>query len=91
MFILLSNVWYNHRSRHFCFTRILIKYGSVKSSYGVYQFSVYKTATLVLKEHRNVNYHVKKVSLCNTMQLPSYIKINSGYYHNRTDGYCTLD
>ena len=31
---------------------------------------MYISALLVLKEHHNVNYPVKKVSLCDILQLP---------------------
>ena len=51
-----------------------------------------KSAMLVLKECRNVNHSVKKVSLRNITQLHGYIKINisSGYYYNRIDGYAVV-
>ena len=48
---------------------------------------------LVLKEYHNVNHPVKEVMLRNTVQLPSYIKINinSVYYCRMNDRYSTLD
>ena len=51
------------------------------------------SAMIVLKEYHNVNHPVKKVMLHNTVQLPSYIKINinSVYYCRMNDGYSTLD
>ena len=41
------------------------------------------SAVLVVKEHHNVNYPIKKVSLRDVLQLPSYISNNnfsSSYY-----------
>ena len=51
------------------------------------------STVLVLKERSNVNHPVKEVMLRNTVQLPSYIKINinSVYYCRMNDGYSTLD
>ena len=50
-------------------------------------------AMLILKEHCSVYHPVKKVLLCTTLQLLSYIKItiNSVYCCSRIDGYRTPD
>ena len=62
-------------------------------TYGYAVIYLNLSAVLVLKEHRNVNHPVKEAMLRNTVQLPSYIKINinSAYYCSRIDGYSTLN
>ena len=57
----------------------------------IYQLGINKSATLVPKDPHNGNHpvKVKKVLLRNTIQLPSYIKIDfsNGYYYGRIGSY----
>ena len=75
------------------YTYIRMNVSMYGKTYGYAVSYLNLSAVLVLKERRNVNHPVKEVMLHNTVQLPSYIKINinSVYYCSRIDGYSTLN